>query len=93
MGQVIRSNEQNIGQTYHFSYVYNLADALTSETYPSERTVTTVYDGANRPYSVNGTLPGAQTNYVTQTNYWPHDARTGNGFATVWFPSLTTTRN
>jgi YD repeat-containing protein len=34
------------GQSYNFSYTYNLAGALTSETYPSGRVVTSRYDGA-----------------------------------------------
>ncbi len=40
--------EQAAGQTYSFRYSYNLAGALTSETYPSGRVITNSYDGANR---------------------------------------------
>lgn len=41
-----------IGQTYSFTYNYNLAGSLTRETYPSGRAATTGYDGANREQRV-----------------------------------------
>src|SRR3982751_6605740 len=60
-------------------FAYNLADALTSETYPSGRIVTTGYDGANRTLAVTGNLGGVVTKYVGDpnqqygpVNYWPH---------------------
>jgi YD repeat-containing protein len=68
---VTASSQATAGQTYAFAYRYNLAEALTSETYPSGRTVTTAYDGANRPLTLAGSLNGLTTNYVTQTSYWP----------------------
>jgi YD repeat-containing protein len=45
MGNVLASTQATAGQSYGFSYSYNLAGALTSETYPSGRVVTTGYDG------------------------------------------------
>jgi YD repeat-containing protein len=42
---VTRSSQQMDGQTYAFSYTYNLAGGLTSETYPSGRVVTTGNNG------------------------------------------------
>jgi RHS repeat-associated protein len=74
LGRVTASNEQTAGQTYSFSYSYNLAGALTSETYPSGRVISTSYDRVNRVYSVAGSLNGQVTNYITQTAYWPHGA-------------------
>ncbi|HEY7304654.1 MAG TPA: hypothetical protein VH601_11090, partial [Bryobacteraceae bacterium] len=53
MGNVLGSNQVTASQTYSFAYAYNLAGALTSETYPSGREVTTGYDGANRVNAVN----------------------------------------
>jgi RHS repeat-associated protein len=74
MGHVLSSNQVTIGTTYPFTYTYNLAGSLTSETYPSGRVVTTSYDGANRPSQVTGSLQGSNTNYLTQAWYWPHGA-------------------
>ncbi len=72
MGRVTATAQQTNGQTYSFVYGYNLAGALTSETYPSGRVVTTTFDEANEASTVAGTLSGQVTNYITQTNYWPH---------------------
>jgi RHS repeat-associated protein len=72
MGHVLASNQMTQGQTYSFSYGYNLAGALTSETYPSGRTINTSYDPANRPVSVQGTLDGQGKPYASGVNYWPH---------------------
>ncbi len=52
LGWVTASSQQVNGLTYGFTYTYNLAGALTSETYPSGRVVTTGYDAANRPTTV-----------------------------------------
>jgi RHS repeat-associated protein len=74
MGHVLSSNQVTIGTTYPFTYRYNLAGALTSETYPSGRVVTASYDGANRPSQVTGSVQGQNTNYLTQAWYWPQGA-------------------
>ena len=71
MGHVLSSSQTTIGTTYPFTYTYNLAGALTSETYPSGRVVSTGYDGANRPLHVSGVLQGQTTNYLTSAWYWP----------------------
>lgn len=48
MGRVV-SHRQSIGtQTYNLSYAYNLAGQLTSETYPSGKTVNYNYDANGR---------------------------------------------
>ena len=53
-GQITASTQQTSGQNYSFSYTYNLAGSLVSETYPSGRVVTTTYDGAKRAAQVSG---------------------------------------
>jgi YD repeat-containing protein len=85
LGRVIGSSQTTNGQTYVFGYTYNRAGALTSETYPSGRTVTTGYDGANRPATVAGVLNGQTTNYLTQAGYYPHGAPNFYGYGNnVW---------
>jgi YD repeat-containing protein len=45
------------GQTHSFeNYSYNLAGALTSETYPSGRVISYSYDAANRRTRHTGSL-------------------------------------
>jgi len=88
LGRVTASNQVTGGQTYGFTYYYNLAGALTKETYPSGRAVTTSYDGANRANGVTGSYNGSGTNYVNTVVYWPHGALwsfwAGNGTVPVW---------
>jgi hypothetical protein len=62
---VLASNQVTAGQTYNFAYAYNLAGGLKSETLPSGRVITNVYDGANRTNQVTGTLGTASTAYVS----------------------------
>jgi YD repeat-containing protein len=69
LGRVTASSQQVNGLTYGFSYTYNLAGALTSETYPSGRVLTGSYDVANRAAALGGNLNGQTTNYITQTAY------------------------
>jgi RHS repeat-associated protein len=71
MGRVTASSQFAFA-TYNFSYTYNLAGSLISETYPSGRKLTYQYDGANRVQSLSGTLNGAVTNYGSQISYAPH---------------------
>jgi YD repeat-containing protein len=66
------SSQVTGGHTYNFSYTYNLTSALTSETYPDGRQVTTNYDAANRVSTLSGKLSTTTTNYVTQSQYWPN---------------------
>ncbi len=74
LGHVKTSTQVTAGQTYGFAYVYNLREQLTSETYPSGRTLTTTYDAVNRASQLAGSLGGVQKNYVLQTNYAPQGA-------------------
>ncbi|MEK6410398.1 MAG: RHS repeat-associated core domain-containing protein [Acidobacteriota bacterium] len=48
LGRVNLSYQQTDSQDYGFSYVYNLASEMTSETYPSGRVVQTEYDTGGR---------------------------------------------
>jgi RHS repeat-associated protein len=86
LGRITSSSQTTGGSTYVFSnYGYNLADALTSETYPSGRVLQSCYDGANRVTQVGGTcgstsgafasnftyaVHGAPTQYVMGNNVW-----------------------
>ena len=85
LGQVTASMQQSGGQSYSFTYGYNRAGSLISETYPSGRTVVTSYDGADRANQVIGSLPGQSSNYVSGVAYAPHGALQsytyGNGLA------------
>jgi YD repeat-containing protein len=60
--RVTGSNVQVAGQTYGFSYTYDLAGDLTSEMYPSGRVLNTTFDVGTRPATV--TSQGASTAYV-----------------------------
>ncbi len=72
LGNVTASSEQIAGQTYSFGYSYNLAGALTSETYPSGRVLTTSYDGANRGSELQGKFAGVSSIYMGWIGYAPH---------------------
>ena len=72
LGRVITSQQTTAGQAYNFSYGYNSASALTSETYPSGRVLTTGYDPANRATGIAGTLNAAVTNYAASATYAAH---------------------
>jgi YD repeat-containing protein len=69
-GRPTSSSQTTGGQTYTFpNYSYNLADKLTSITYPSLRVVNTAYDLAARPKGVSGNpANGATTNYTSTTS-------------------------
>lgn len=71
-GNVVASKQTTAGQTYAFSYGYNLAGSLVSETYPSGRVLRLAYDGANRPVNLGGTLNGVQSTYAAGVTYAPH---------------------
>jgi RHS repeat-associated protein len=72
LGRVTASTQQTGGQTYNFTYGYNLAGALTSEQLPSGRALTSGYDTTGRLTTVSGTLSGSTTSYVNVTQYWAH---------------------
>ncbi len=73
LGRAQNSSQITDGQTYTFGYTYNIS-SLISEQYPSGRTVTTSYDGANRELGVSGALGGVNTNYVGNVTYAAHGA-------------------
>jgi YD repeat-containing protein len=74
-GRVKASSVQvGSGSAYTFSYAYDLAGDLVSETYPSGRVINTTYDIAGRAVTVNGVAAGVTTPYVQQSAYWPHGA-------------------
>ncbi|MGH9584627.1 MAG: RHS repeat domain-containing protein [Bryobacteraceae bacterium] len=83
LGHVLASTQATAGQTYNFDFAYNLAGALTSETYPSGRVLTMSRDGANRVTKVAGAFNGRQTQYATVLSYTPQGTPTfysyGNG--------------
>jgi hypothetical protein len=60
---VVASQQMTSDETYSFAYAYNVAGALTSETYPSGRVVNIGFNGANRTSTVTGNMNGQQTNY------------------------------
>ena len=69
VGRVMASSQttqttQGAPQAYSFGYTYNLAGAMTSETYPSGRVITTGDDAANRAACLQGALGSDTTNYV-----------------------------
>ena len=74
MGRVTASAQVTGGQSYSFTYSYNLAGSLKTESYPSGRVATTVYDNTNHATSLTGALAGNNTNYVSGVTYWPHGA-------------------
>jgi RHS repeat-associated protein len=70
MGRVQAHTQQTTtGHTYTFSYGYDLAGNLVSETYPSGRVIQTSYDGMDRPAAVNGQWQGTSATYVWNTYY------------------------
>jgi RHS repeat-associated protein len=77
LGRLTGSSQVTDGQTYSMTYGYNLAGALTSETYPSGRVVTTAYDNVGRLSQVSGQKTGeANKTYASQLSYSAHGAIT-----------------
>ena len=75
LGRVKSSRQTTDSQTYSFSYGYDLAGNLTSETYPSGRLITTSYDSAGRISGLSGQNPGeGMKNYVSTISYEAHGA-------------------
>jgi RHS repeat-associated protein len=64
-------------QAFPFQYTYNLTGALHTETYPSGRTITIVYDIAGRPNSVAGVLSTVPTTYASGITYQPFGPLSG----------------
>jgi YD repeat-containing protein len=75
LGRANVSVQQTDAQNYGFTYSYNLASEMTSEIYPSGRTITNAYDAAGRLSSLNGQKTGeANKTYASQFSYTAHDA-------------------
>jgi RHS repeat-associated protein len=69
---------------FQIDAVYNRAGAVTAQTYPSARTVTTTYDSAGRTNSVTGNLgDGTSRNYATGIIYSSFGSVTKERFGTT----------
>jgi RHS repeat-associated protein len=84
LGHATSSQQITDAQTYTFGYTYNLSGGLTSEVYPSGRTISTAYDSAGRISTVNGQKSGeAPKTYASAISYTAHGAvrqmQLGNG--------------
>jgi YD repeat-containing protein len=71
-GRTLASQQSTGGKTYNLFYGYDLNGALTSETYPSGRQITTQFDGAGREAKINGALGGQPSTYLGWISYAPH---------------------
>jgi RHS repeat-associated protein len=76
LGRVNVSYQQTDSQNYGFSYGYNLASEMTSETYPSGRQVITEYDSAGRTAGISaaggyyaGATPSDATNRIQYASH------------------------
>ncbi|HEV3037800.1 MAG TPA: RHS repeat-associated core domain-containing protein [Candidatus Angelobacter sp.] len=84
MGWVLQTTQTLNAQPYPVQYGYDLAGHVTSETYPSGRTVSTGFDVAGRSTSITGQLgtTGTPVSYTDSIKYSPHgeviDLRMGN---------------
>jgi len=64
--------QQTGGVNYRISATYNVAGAITAETYPSNNTVSYGYDSAGRMSSFSGSLgDNTNRNYSTEITYSP----------------------
>ena len=79
LGRIVQSVQTTGSGTYPFTYRYNLAGSLISETYPSGRVITTAYDGAGRASGVSGSLGGTAASYAV-AGYEPSGAYTTIGY-------------
>ncbi|HBB89635.1 MAG TPA: hypothetical protein DC047_18670 [Blastocatellia bacterium] len=71
------------GQAYTTQREYNLAGGITSQAYPSGRTVTYSYDNAGRATTFTGNLgDGQQKTYASEILYSPFGSMTKEKFGT-----------
>ena len=83
-GRSVLNIQQTGGVNYQISANYNLAGELTTETYPSGRTVTNGYDSAGRTISVTGSLgDGTQRTYSAGIIYSSLGGMTKEQFGTA----------
>ena len=84
LGRVKGSSQQTGSTTYRFSYAYNKAGGLETQTYPSGLLVKTCYDAAGRLSAAGENTVGA-TDYASAISYKPHGGikslTLGNGAA------------
>ena len=73
LGRVKGSSQQTGGATYSFSYTYNQAGGLETQTYPSGLLVKTCYDAAGRISGVSDNATPAAS-YASGFGYAPHGA-------------------
>ena len=73
LGRVKGSSQQTGGTTYSFSYAYNKAGGLETQTYPSGLLVKTCYDAAGRISGVSDNATPAAS-YASNFDYAPHGA-------------------
>jgi RHS repeat-associated protein len=81
LGRVRTHTQTTNGQAYQFQYQYNLADGLTSLTYPHGRVVTTTYDAAARV----STVQSGSTTYASNIAYAPQGAPNGMNLGNTKF--------
>ena len=74
LGDVSRSAQVTNGQTYSFSYTYDLSGALVAETYPSGRVVSNSYDSAGRVNGLSSTVSSESRSYASGIQYTAHGA-------------------
>ncbi|HUZ96501.1 MAG TPA: RHS repeat-associated core domain-containing protein [Edaphobacter sp.] len=86
----IPSNCTQTGNAFYAQY--DLANNLTSLTYPDGRVVQNSWDGAGHLTGVNYTSWNGQSvgyNYLSSASYWPDGApmtmSSGNGLTTTWY--------
>ncbi len=73
MGRLTESKQETDGQTYTSSYAYNLAGALTKETYPSGRVVENVFD-PNGDLSITRSKKTSNHGYCNYADAFVYDA-------------------
>jgi RHS repeat-associated protein len=95
-GQITGSTQTTANQAFPFTYKYNAAFKLASETYPTGREIATEYDDAGRPKYLKGTFGGTEKYYIGNPNptppltiqYAPHGALSSlpmaNGVTETW---------
>jgi RHS repeat-associated protein len=82
LGRVLRKFQQIGATNYQTQATYNNAGAVTGETYPSGRTVTSNYDQAGRLYSFSGNLGGSAATYADTISYNAAGQMIKEGFGT-----------
>jgi RHS repeat-associated protein len=72
VGRAVLKFQQTAGSNYQISATYNLAGAITSQTYPSGHIVNSGYDTAGRANNITGRLgDGRSRTYATGISYSP----------------------